>query len=129
MPLAVGVGADTEAEPGAVDVEQAAGQADVVAGIDRAAEVDVPAEAVDHVVDSPAEVDAPAGVVDHVVGTGRAEVELVGPGGLPELRLAACMPGKCGSTTVDIVLHNSMDYCKLDIDSFLFLRPSNKGKQ
>ena len=31
---------------------------------------------------------------------------------------AVYMPGKCGSTTAYIVLHNSMDYCKLDIGSF-----------
>ncbi len=42
--------------------------------------------------------------------------------GLPD-RQAVCMTGKCGSTTAYIVLHNSMDYYKLDIGSFLFLHP------
>ena len=41
-------------------------------------------------------------------------------------RRAVCMTGKCGSTTVDIVLHNSIDYYKLDIGSFLFLHPSKR---
>ena len=41
-------------------------------------------------------------------------------------RQAVCMTGKCGSTTVDIVLHNSIDYYKLDIGSFLFLHPSKR---
>ena len=62
-----------------------------------------------------------------VVADGPAEAaEPAGVGGLPVLRLAACMPGKCGSTTVYIVLRNLMDYCMLDIDSFLFLRPSKR---
>ena len=39
------------------------------------------------------------------------------------LRLAVYMPGKCGNTTADTVLHNSMDYYTLDIGSFHFLHP------
>ena len=70
---------------------------------------------------------ADVGVDVEVVADGPAEAaEPAGVDGLPVLRLAACMPGKCGSTTVYIVLRNLMDYCMLDIDSFLFLRPSKR---
>ena len=55
-------------------------------------------------------------------------VEVDAAGVVPDLpgRRAVCMTGKCGSTTVDIVLHNSIDYYKLDIGSFLFLHPSKR---
>ena len=42
------------------------------------------------------------------------------------LRLVVCMTDKCGSTTAYIVLHNSMNYYKLDIGSLLFLHPSKR---
>ena len=49
-----------------------------------------------------------------------------GAGG-PPVPWAADMPGMYGSTTVDIVLHNSMDYYISDIGSNLFLHPFEKG--
>jgi len=44
-----------------------------------------------------------------------------------QVQQAVYMPGKCGSTTAYIVLHNSMDYYKLDIGSFLIPPPLIRG--
>ena len=71
-----------------------------------------------------AEVAAGVGAA-HAVGVDVAEVAHAAATDLPD-RQAVCMTGKCGSTTVDIVLHNSIDYYKLDIGSFLFLHPSKR---
>jgi len=71
---------------------------------------------------------ADAGVVVAVVDTADdvAVAAVVGVDG-PHPLLAACKPGSCGSTTVDIVLHNSMDYYKSDIGSFYSSTPQ-KGQ-
>ena len=98
----------------------------VLAGAGAVPVVDVEAvPAVD--VEAVPAVDVEAVPVVDVEAVPVVDVEAV-PAGVDGLllHLAACMPGMCGSTTVYIVLRNLMDYCMLDIDSFLFLRPSKR---
>ncbi len=54
-------------------------------------------------------------------------VQAAAGGLLVQLQLVVYTTDKCGSTTAYIVLHNSMDYYMLDIDSFIFLLPLKKG--